>query len=578
MSDVVTLTRLSLKRWRLTLIASLAYSLFVCAALIFLTQIGVPFIDQQWWDDNVALLVVFLTMPSIVVAFAVFDLDGGKIAEEQGCAYPGWLLRSPIATWKLALVPELLRTLWIIGLCSLAAISTQWLPNPAQRWLIPSLAISCIPLFTRAIAYRPFYYRYSRIVLCIVLIVPCFLWLIYNAATVFMVDLSRELQISIGSGSQVESGIAIAVATVYTGLLIFAVHCLRQGRFNVLGRIPEKPYDTRSLAQTSSHLSDSKKTEYAQRFSGPIKHGAIKPIVGYHYAMLQRLMHSKIVVGMFLTVVAFAMIAGKATIAFVVILVTFLWVFSTMLTSFTYHQIETDGMSKLMSNSPISSATLAWTRQAFAAGVTLVLLASVPLIMVVWFLTGASESMNDGFVLAVDSAFSGQSQSYQVAFLIALVTVLVITKQISRASIAVSRNSSRGELVRLILIIGTVFAILCAFLYHFLQFPSWESWQRWAWDQIQFGKHLLLVGSAVSLGLAVYYTVCLNQSRLVNKRAISVIWFAFVIVVLAGSFLANQSVPVENVSQLHWLALFALITPLNSILAAPLWVDSLRHR
>ena len=111
MAETLALTRFCVLRywkWTAFLAASVLFGVVSSAtAMQFSGRIG---------ENFVGFAVLFTFLPAAFFALALFDYGGLSALEsgQSGCSH--WILRMPIHSWKIALVPIVLKTLWIVGL------------------------------------------------------------------------------------------------------------------------------------------------------------------------------------------------------------------------------------------------------------------------------------------------------------------------------------------------------------------------------------------------------------------------------------------------------------------------------
>src|SRR5690606_27057733 len=114
------------------------------ANLLFIGLLG----PQAFPADIIPLTLVCCLLPAAIFSLVMFDYghSGNMLLAESGCS--AWLLRMPIHSWKIAVVPIVLRTLWISILWLTMAISLQLFPpNDSLPRLAPCLCLSAASIW-----------------------------------------------------------------------------------------------------------------------------------------------------------------------------------------------------------------------------------------------------------------------------------------------------------------------------------------------------------------------------------------------------------------------------------------------
>ena len=162
MDETRALTRFCLEKYRRLLLR-------ISAALLFATTyaivVGLAFGGQWSWVDNIAGIALCVSFGSAAIcSLVLFDYGTMRdlMAEESGC-HP-WVLRMPIKSWKIAMVPVVLKTLWIAVVWLLLLFTVVVLMKISSgrdfgyiwAWFATGVAVASASICAAAISWRPF--------------------------------------------------------------------------------------------------------------------------------------------------------------------------------------------------------------------------------------------------------------------------------------------------------------------------------------------------------------------------------------------------------------------------------------
>lgn len=118
MHELTALSRLALlqHRWVLIVLLVAAACGPVIAAALFVAR-GTPL------EDSLVAFAALALMPGMLAGAILFGFTHGNdlLGVESGCIH--WLLRAPVQSWKIAIVPVVLKTLWISAFWGLFALA-----------------------------------------------------------------------------------------------------------------------------------------------------------------------------------------------------------------------------------------------------------------------------------------------------------------------------------------------------------------------------------------------------------------------------------------------------------------------
>ena len=169
MSDVYALARLLILSNRVALICIglVGATLVVCSAA-FATVYGGD--DRADFVQATIAMICFVAGLLSLGMFSMSDRVDMR-RSESGCS--GWLLRMPVAAWKIAVVPIALKSVWIVLLWSAWIYTFNGL-NAQHRGQVelsysgPLFALCASSVWLMMLTWRPFRWDYWRLAFLIV--------------------------------------------------------------------------------------------------------------------------------------------------------------------------------------------------------------------------------------------------------------------------------------------------------------------------------------------------------------------------------------------------------------------------
>ena len=215
--------------------------------------------------DNISIFALSLSLlPAAIASIALFDYghDGDMNLPGSGCS--PWLLRLPIASWKIAIIPVILKTTWISILWLLFAYSVSRLDakSPIPK-LGPCLAFSASSIWILVVAWRPFRTGWGRLV-ALALLAPIFYF------EIGMVLVAPSIKQVHWRPSAEQASLVAAVAFYISGVWIL-IRTVAFARTSAVGIIPATltgPDD--QVAHPDSHNND--KIEFRSPFRALVHH------------------------------------------------------------------------------------------------------------------------------------------------------------------------------------------------------------------------------------------------------------------------------------------------------------------
>ena len=159
MHELHALSRLALirHRWELRMLLATSGIGLAIAALLWLRAA-----DRT--DVEVAGLVLRVVLLPIGLAGAIlFDYaqGGDLISPASGCHH--WLLRQPVKSWKIAIVPVVLKTFWISASWLLFAASLRAMGVPVPL-ITPCFYFSGAAFWLMVVSWKPLRSGWHRLV------------------------------------------------------------------------------------------------------------------------------------------------------------------------------------------------------------------------------------------------------------------------------------------------------------------------------------------------------------------------------------------------------------------------------
>ncbi|TWU37019.1 hypothetical protein [Novipirellula artificiosorum] len=224
MSDNVALLRFLWSRHRFMLLSFV--SLLAMSEAFLWTRPPTTSPESSTFAANVFFFGFF---PALMWGIFAFDFVYWNNLESPETGYSRWLLRMPISTWKLAIVPLLMKTAWVTLLWCCIAI-TCWHFGESVPIVIPILSMAATGFWVSAIAWRPFrvgWHRFAALAVLAPIAVTSFAGLGVEAA-------SPRLSAAI------IGWIYVGEAVFFVAAVAFAFHTLPVARSNVAGTMPAK--------------------------------------------------------------------------------------------------------------------------------------------------------------------------------------------------------------------------------------------------------------------------------------------------------------------------------------------------
>jgi hypothetical protein len=338
MSETLALLRIAIASSRL-LLSVLLISLCLAEASALLTMMVGP--DFGGGAALAALYCVLL--PSFVASIVLFDYrdNGDMNLPESGCSH--WLLRMPIHAWKIAIVPVILRTLWVFGLWIMVLLVARQFEFTGEIPLIgPPICLAAVAVWVLVIAWRPFRSGWRRLA-AIALAIPilyCCVGATFVAANINQVEW-RPIAIPVS--------IVLAVALYLAGVWV-AIRSVALARTCTMGIIP---------AQGRGAEGDVLSTaDESVRFYRNARHALV-----HHDWIKSRLMIRRVLVAFVIpSIIGATLFLPLHIVALIMVLVGFAEFAAVAAWSGASTAPGSQGFPPYLAASPLRSSTIAWSR------------------------------------------------------------------------------------------------------------------------------------------------------------------------------------------------------------------------
>lgn len=563
MHEFIALTRLSLLQFRwvyLTFVAAIVGSPLL--AMINPLTRGATYYDS--------LVAIWLSL-AVAAGFAgvtLFDFTqrGDLISPQSGCNH--WLLRAPVAAWKIALTPVVLKTIWFAMMWGvIAAIITS---NNIESVPIfgPMLCFSGGAIGLMAISWMPFRSGWHRLIFVPIILITAYLLFCLIAVAPHT---HPQWQTVVNISGPILSTVFYSLSV---GAAFWATYIART---STLGLTSERRWP--SWWTQSDAVNDVAEIDVVRTHRSP-RHA----LAWHEFYRTRNWAVRALAIGVLPAILFFGAIfpVNAATVVMAFIIFAYIAAFAVGGTGDMPASSVGTGYPTYLLTSPLSTARLAWTR--FAVRISLA--ASVYSTIFVTFGCAAmwATNRNAWSRWAADIANRMQTDTapfdagIRVSAAIILVASLFFVGQIASHWWFGLSGSSRFSLTVIFIELAVVFLPLSIFLCWFIRQSDWAEVQA-AFStgltslptlatRLMIIKSLAVVGAGM---LLIHHRLC--DLRTVVKVVAA--WASFVALVgLAVSAL----LPLPHATFLACALGIAILTPLARILIMPVMLAQGRHR
>jgi hypothetical protein len=558
MSELIALTRCALARHRSVAIVLLALVFVGEAIALVSVELAVGY-DR----DDVVIAALFCSlMPAGIAAMGIFDFgqEDDLMSPTSGCGQ--WLLLTPVAPWKIALVPVVLKTAWVSGIWLLFMMTMSGLGSGTSRvvipWFTPCLCLSGSLIWVLAIAWRPFANGWTRLA-ALVASLP----MLYSTV-VFVFMTSQPMH---------KDWWAVATAwaiVVYVSAVLLTIHAVTLAKTHCMGIVTEAGSDG---------LQSSKRTHRRRELGGPVR-----ALIWHDVTRTRGFIRYVVVLGVMPTVVAatFFLPLHWGTLSMVSLLFAY---FAAIATGGVTGRVNHDVKASLppyLAASPLDTATIAWTRLASILAIMIPVGGCILLVFAGWAVW--EENRSHWYQWAADVTLSSQASGDAVLIgircsiaIVLAATVVALGRLVSCLWVGMIGRTWVSAVVGIasgLLLCG----LLSVALRWFMQQTDWESTTTSAYHWLGYAPHVvagLLITKAI---LVIAATITLWQSRLTTGDRILVAFAVWGAITFSISAVLSVLVPDARITFVSCLAATTLAIPLARILILPVSLSLNRHR
>ncbi len=556
MPELLALTRLAIVRSRLLLLLMVSAVAIGVATVFVAGPIG-----QDDLGAKIAIIALFCTMlPAALSSIVLFDYaaEGNMNLPESGCSH--WVLRMPVQSWKVACVPLILKTLWVTALWLVFVFVARFLDAEDDLPLVaPSICLSATAIWVLVLAWRPFRSGWHRLA-ALTIVVP----VLY--CCIVAVFVSPHLKTVEWRPTATYATFTMAIVLYIAGVWL-AVRAVALARTSITGVVPEF-----GKQREASWLSGGGDRERHYQ-------SAVHTLVSHDLNESQGWVRKTLIVGVIPAIVIFSLFIPVCVPSVVIVF----WVFAYLaaIAVMRAGSALNSSLPPYLAASPLSNATIAWSRFATAMLIATCVSSSILVVFAGWccwaanrhaWLVWASQRADD--VGSADPVMIGLRWS--IAIVIASAT-FVLGRLASYFWFGMTGR--QWVSVAMTVVMGLmVFVPLSIAFRWFAQQRDWESAQTSALYYAGF-LPAIVTGLLVLKSLAVAAAVAVVSSRkLVSHSSmlrVIAIWAA--ITLLVATSLA-MLIPDPRATYLWCLGLTALAVPLARVLVLPASIAWNRHR
>lgn len=554
MSETLAMTRLM---WRQSL------TVFCFVAPVAILGMILAFSLQSWLLESSLGILTLSFAPITVWVLISFEIDNKADFMSGESCYGAWMLRLPIETWKLALVPNLIRvTLITLLWCSFAAAANVILGVSKLAYVVPSLTFSALAVWIATIGWRPSRFKWLRMGW-----LPVFLFALWASVIVTVIASDTRDFADAKYAPLRKLALASGPTLLILGLMA-SIRSVRLARSHYGGITPA------NVNRWNDSLRSSSRGDRLRQHGG-----VVHALVWYD---LSRSKFRNIVFASGILLVATIIsLTIKNTIAALPVMIMMFGYFTSMVAQVIFEPQSKKNVTSLPQHfaiAPIGTATIAWTRASIAASLTTAMLLVLLLPIYITWMRPSLQNLWDNWAVEMANQYGTPDAGYRIAAALVLtVFVGIIGRSVTTLWASMTGNPRFYLYVSIVGPLG-VFAPLCIVPLWFLQQTTYESAVANAWWWAAYLEPLaivLLVLKAIAISVAISK---LLRSDLVKNKTVWRIAASWALVVVSVSTLISWLVPAPEVATWWCFALIALLIPLARVLVLPLSVNYDRHR
>ena len=561
MSEILALTRLAISKSRR---AVLFLTLVAFAGIVI--GASVDFVLNAGAEKRQPYAVVFFMwsiLPAAFATFVLFDFSSDMSLDRSESNFNSWVLRSPIRTWKISLVPIVLKTCWVIFWWFIFTDLVARLEDERLPIWFPMVTMASIAIWSTAFTSRPFRYGWLRLVGIGAAVLIAFGTMIGY----FSVDHMKAVQWRpiVWFASQ---AITIVSFVASIGMTVRWIELARTSPGGTSGGVPG-----RIMKWFLWEAGDR-----SLRHRSPVQ-----SLVWFDMMRTRDRLWQVIVIGVvpaLLIGIAFVPLHAVSVVMAIVLFATFAAaaVAGNVATGTTNYAV----LSPLLHRSPIDNATIAWSRFLTMMAMALGVYSLVGVVFAGWSLRSFNRLTWMQWATDTATRLDMPDQSVSVGVRVSIMIVLTATIVMSglTAGFWWASVSGRDWIAIAAATVGVtvMMSSLIAFALWFAQQTDWESTQvslRAIAAWIPPILVTLMVSKAVA---AAWVATALVRSSTASLSAVVKVAAIWGLIAIGSGAVLNGLNPTSFLSMLHCFALPILVTPLAGVLILPIAVGWDRHR
>lgn len=555
MSETLALFRYGVTKDRIWILLSISV---IAVAHLVVAILAPSLIEFSKDPKGQWVLLIYLTMPVVMIALLIFNFSESSNLTDGGSGYSHWLLRMPIADWKLVSVPIVLKA----GISAFLTLSTAahvyFLDSTITMWGIVHVGLGFLNMniWLMAATWHPFRSVWRRVIgLCV-------------GAVVFYLGFVATLCATFESRMEPWFDDYVAGPARY---------------FQVIGIVIGVCYAFRAvkLARTNSHglVSPLAKSSERDEADGRVRNfrSPAMALMGHDLLKSKVLIVRTFLLGYVPAVIIFGCLFPFLIVSMVFAVLTFLYI-GYIAGAQVLARTESNAYPTYLIATPLSSACIAWARAATYIGIVLIAMTGLLATSGVWALWPQNRADWTAWALMMAESTGHANAGIQITLavlmccfaLAAFLTSSVIWTGYT-ARFWVQLSSIIGYSVGLLIPLGIV-------LRWFFRQKTWEQAEASALEWVDVLLPYVFVVIAIKVILTGVSIALLRKFRLVAWRHIIQVIVGWFCVTLAFAVVMHFLIPLDYVT-LFWLVAYSIaLVPLARVLAMPSALHWGRHR
>ncbi|TWU55709.1 hypothetical protein [Rubripirellula reticaptiva] len=566
MSEILALTRLAVSRSRKP-------AIFLIAVVVIGTAIGMVLEwtmrergasrpDLPW----LGTLMVWSFLPAGFASFVLFDFSSGNSIGSAESNCDRWILRSPIRSWKIAIVPLALKTAWIGALWLIFSTFLRYATSEPIPRVIPCIAFSSIAIWGMAIAWRPMQWAWLRLAT-----LPVVAVITLSVFVLFMNQ--RNIHIPFFRWAAFWFSHLFLVAN-YAVATYGSVRAIERARTAPDGLVPSLANSSRIGLAPQWMQSVDRHREFAT---------PLKALAWYEFASTRewmlRMLTWVVVPSILLLTLVFPLHPVTLTMAVIG--------FASLaaVSGNGANMMEKSNSSLLapfLVRSPFTDAQIVWTRLAVSMGIMVLVYSGILIVFAGWSLWPSNRESWMQWAVTQAAWLGVPDHSFAIGVQLSILIIVSVTTVIFGWTIGMYWTAAAGrDWIAIAVVAGVsifVLGLVGWFAMWFTRQTDWESAMAslreiclWTTPVIV----TLLIAKAV---LAVSVAAALLKSRLAGLGAIAIVSTAWLIPVAIIAAILAKCEPFAPIEIWHCVAFAVLAIPLGGVLGLPIAMSFNRHR